>query len=29
MANQYNFNLSHLPERTTSPRKNGVTMVTG
>lgn len=23
----YNFNLSHLPERTAKPRKNGVTMV--
>jgi len=27
MANQYNFNLSHLPERTISPRTDGVTMV--
>lgn len=27
MANQYNFNLSDLPERTARPRKNGVTMV--
>ncbi len=27
MANLYNFNLSHLPERTLKPRKNGVTMV--
>lgn len=27
MAPNYNFNLSHLPERTVSPRKNGVTMV--
>jgi len=27
MAKNYNFNLSHLPERTVSPRKNGVTMV--
>jgi phosphosulfolactate synthase len=27
MANNYNFNLSHLPVRTTSPRANGVTMV--
>jgi phosphosulfolactate synthase len=27
MANDYNFNLSHLPQRTTKPRKNGVTMV--
>lgn len=27
MTNQYNFNLSHLPERTARPRKNGVTMV--
>jgi phosphosulfolactate synthase len=27
MTNQYNFNLSHLPARTTSPRKDGVTMV--
>lgn len=27
MANHYNFNLPHLPERTTNPRKNGVTMV--
>lgn len=27
MTNQYNFNLSHLPERTVKPRKNGVTMV--
>ncbi|MDP1800331.1 MAG: phosphosulfolactate synthase [Bacteroidota bacterium] len=27
MATNYNFNLSHLPERTVSPRKNGVTMV--
>jgi phosphosulfolactate synthase len=27
MAQNYNFNLSHLPERTVSPRKNGVTMV--
>lgn len=27
MATNYNFNLSHLPERTVNPRKNGVTMV--
>jgi phosphosulfolactate synthase len=27
MAKNYNFNLSHLPERTSSPRQNGVTMV--
>ena len=27
MANNYNFNLPHLPQRTVSPRKNGVTMV--
>lgn len=27
MATNYNFNLSHLPERAVSPRKNGVTMV--
>lgn len=27
MATNYNFNLSHLPERTVGPRKNGVTMV--
>ena len=27
MANNYNFNLPHLPERTTKPRTNGVTMV--
>lgn len=27
MANQYNFNLSHLPNRTPKPRKEGVTMV--
>ena len=27
MKKNYNFNLSHLPERTVSPRKNGVTMV--
>jgi len=27
MTNQYNFNLSHMPERTVKPRKNGVTMV--
>jgi len=27
MANNYNFNLSNLPERTVQPRKNGVTMV--
>jgi phosphosulfolactate synthase len=27
MSNRYNYNLSHLPERTTQPRKNGVTMV--
>lgn len=27
MPNTYNFNLSHLPERTEKPRKNGVTMV--
>ncbi len=27
MANQYNFNLSHLPSRTSKPRKEGVTMV--
>lgn len=27
MANTYNFNLSDLPERTTQPRKHGVTMV--
>jgi phosphosulfolactate synthase len=27
MANQYNFNLPHLPERAAKPRTNGVTMV--
>ncbi len=27
MANTYNVNLSHLPERDVKPRKNGVTMV--
>ncbi len=27
MATNYNFNLSHLPERAVHPRKNGVTMV--
>lgn len=27
MTNQYNFNLPHLPVRTTKPRKDGVTMV--
>ncbi|MDO8999811.1 MAG: phosphosulfolactate synthase [Bacteroidota bacterium] len=27
MATNYNFNLTNLPERTFSPRKNGVTMV--
>lgn len=27
MASNYNFNLSDLPERTSQPRKNGVTMV--
>jgi phosphosulfolactate synthase len=27
MANNYNFNLPHLPQRSVSPRKNGVTMV--
>lgn len=27
MPNNYNHNLSHLPERTEKPRKNGVTMV--
>jgi phosphosulfolactate synthase len=27
MGINYNFTLSHIPERTTSPRKNGVTMV--
>jgi len=27
MATNYNFNLSHMPERTVHPRKNGVTMV--
>ena len=27
MPNHYNFNLSHLPNRTFKPRKNGVTMV--
>ena len=27
MAKNYNFNLLHLPERTSSPRQNGVTMV--
>jgi len=27
MTDQYNFNLPHLPERTSKPRKNGVTMV--
>src|SRR5688500_15943803 len=27
MPNQLNFNLSHLPIRTTKPRKDGVTMV--
>jgi phosphosulfolactate synthase len=27
MANLYNFNLSHLPQRTTKPRKDGMTMV--
>ena len=27
MDNRYNFNLSHLPERTTKPRQHGVTMV--
>jgi phosphosulfolactate synthase len=27
MANQYTFNLSHLPNRTEKPRQNGVTMV--
>lgn len=27
MATNYNFNLSHMPERTAHPRKNGVTMV--
>jgi len=27
MSNTYNFNLSHLPERTLKPRSNGTTMV--
>lgn len=27
MTNQYNFNLPHMPVRTTKPRKDGVTMV--
>jgi phosphosulfolactate synthase len=27
MANQYNFNLPHLPPRTIKPRKDGMTMV--
>lgn len=27
MANNYNFNLTHLPNRTFKPRKDGVTMV--
>lgn len=27
MINQYNFNLSHLPQRDAKPRENGVTMV--
>ena len=27
MTNSYNFNLSHLPERTSRPRKDGTTMV--
>ncbi|MGZ3899605.1 MAG: phosphosulfolactate synthase [Bacteroidia bacterium] len=27
MADQYNFNLPHLPDRTSRPRTNGVTMV--